>query len=83
MQKISEMRVGDPVMVPAEEWDEKKVTVKKGMRRGCVTYIHPQGRFFTVQFPSGVRASYHQSDLERPAQPATKPATRGNRSRKY
>lgn len=29
---------------------------------GVVSYVHPKGRYYTVQFDCGVRESYHMNE---------------------
>lgn len=54
------MQVGDKISVVPEtvmNYDDKMKPVH-GMMQGRVCYIHSKNRYFTVEFPSGVRESF-------------------------
>ena len=48
------MEIGDRIRVPAPVYD-----IHAGKRIGRVVYIHPQHRYFTVQFANGLKESFH------------------------
>lgn len=54
------MQVGDAISVMSEtvcNYDEHMKPVY-GMIKGTICYIHPKNRYFTVEFPSGLRESF-------------------------
>lgn len=49
---IATLEVGDSVMAPVFNW------CAMAPQKGTIVYIHPEKRFFTVQFENGIRESY-------------------------
>lgn len=53
------MEVGDKISVVSSLCDPQTMTRKQQLRRATVIYIHPEARYYTVQYENGIRESFH------------------------
>lgn len=51
------MNVGDTISVMADVWGRQNMTSQKRLRRATVIYIHPDFRYYTVEYENGIRES--------------------------
>ena len=52
------MKVGEIIIVIADVCDPQTMTAKQQLRRATVIYIHPDFRYYTVEYENGIRESF-------------------------
>ena len=57
-ERASEIRIGAKVRRTVVIYGDNSADRTETVREGTVIYIHPQGRFYTVDFGSGIRQCY-------------------------
>lgn len=57
-ERVSEIRIGAKVSRTVVIYGANSADRTEKVREGTVIYIHPQGRFYTVDFGGGIRQCY-------------------------
>lgn len=57
-ERVSEIRIGAKVSRTVVIYGANSADRTETVREGTVIYIHPRGRFYTVDFGGGIRQCY-------------------------
>ena len=63
------MQVGETVSVMTDVWDPQNMTSEKRLRKATVVYIHPDMRYYVVEYANGIRESFFPTIVEIDAKP--------------